>query len=133
MDGARTSIALPPVTRGASPEYQREPDPAAPRQKLLELASRTGGSELAALTGLFEGPPSREGRRSLQPILLLSALLLFLAEIAVRRLALFPKRRRAAPTESPEPQPEAAAEAPPPTEPQPEVEDMSDLLRRLKP
>ena len=132
-EGTRTSLDLPPISRGNSPEFRAEPDPGAARRRLLELARITGGGELATPTGLFEGPPSRDQRRSLQPALLIAALLAFLVEIAVRRLALFdrPRQRAVEATKAREAQ-TATEQASPSTPESTGVDEMAEMLGRLR-
>ena len=80
------SLRLPPLARPFSPEWQLQPDPRFGEATLRNLARRTGGNLSPASAQVLAGPRRSRGRQELGPWLVLSALLLLLAEIACRRL-----------------------------------------------
>lgn len=82
-------LDLPPIALPYSSEFSPPSDPDAGRRTLARLAEATGGQALASADQLFNTPIT--GMRStplLRPLLVL-ALLLFLLEVAGRRLSLW--------------------------------------------
>lgn len=80
------SLRLPPLARPFSPEWELQPDPRFGEATLRNLARRTGGNLSPASAQVLAGPRRSRGREELAPWLVLSALVLLLAEIACRRL-----------------------------------------------
>lgn len=99
---AGRSLDVPPLALPYSPEFRLREDPADGQRLLEDLGRASGGSVLASLATAFDGP--REGRRWIvvRTELLIAALLLLLAEIAVRRLGLFVRGRRPEPALAPD-------------------------------
>lgn len=94
------SLELPPMALPYSPEFARRDDPRSGAALLTTLTQITGGSLLANLGSAFQGPRAGVRWRTLAFELFIAALLVLLAEIAVRRLALFVRQ---APAEAPAP------------------------------
>jgi len=81
-------ISLPPIALPYSPEFERSPDPKRGERTLRALARESGGEIDVSASALYRG--ERDGNRwqLISRPLMLAALLVLLAEIAVRRLAL---------------------------------------------
>jgi Mg-chelatase subunit ChlD len=84
-------VTLPPIALPYSPEFERRPDPAEGERLLRRLARDSGGRVAPAAHTLFRGDREAKAHRIISRELLLAALLLFLLEIAGRRLGLWSK------------------------------------------
>ena len=82
----KETVRLPPMCLPYSSEWALQLDPQRGEQTLRGLARRTNGNISPSIATLLEGPRKSLGRADLSPWLLLLALLLLVAEIAVRRL-----------------------------------------------
>jgi uncharacterized membrane protein len=82
-------LDLPPIALPYSSEFSPQSDPDAGRRTLARLAEATGGQALASADQLFKTPVTGTRSEPLLRPLLLFALLLFLLEIAGRRLSLW--------------------------------------------
>lgn len=91
-----TGLDLAPVAVSSSPEFRAELDPERGRRVLERLGEATGAAPVGNVEDLWLGPLGGARRLSLVPWLVLAALLVFVFEVAARRLDLFPKRRRVA-------------------------------------
>ena len=80
---------LPPIVLPYSPEFEHALDHAAGERLLRELARRSGGQVAPPAHTLFRGDRSSLANQVLSRELALAALLVFLLEIAARRLGLW--------------------------------------------
>ncbi len=88
----------PALTLPYSPEAAPRFDLPPGRQILADLVRDAGGALRQDVEGVFDNPPSEGRLASLAPLLVGLALLLLVAEVAVRRMRLsWPRRRRGAP------------------------------------
>jgi hypothetical protein len=87
--GGDRFVSVPPIALPYSPEFERSPDPERGARLLRELALETGGSVDPTATALFEGARGGRAWRVVARELVLLALVLFVAEVAGRRLALW--------------------------------------------
>jgi uncharacterized membrane protein len=143
------TLRLPPLCLPYSPEFAGQADARAGERTLRALARATGGSLQPGPAEVVHGERRSTGRFDLGPVLAWFAVLLLLAEIAVRRLqVMWPaprwwQRRQAA--KSIEPTPAAASEAvavrstaaaasapPSPPPAATEAPDLLDALSRAK-
>jgi len=87
--GPERFVRLPPIALPYSPEFERSPDKDRGRRTLREIARESGGEVGPSATALFRG--SRQGRlwRVVSRELMVAALVLWLLEIAGRRLSLW--------------------------------------------
>ncbi len=86
---AGTGLSLPPLALPYSPEYERAPDASAGAQLLRSMARRSGGITNVSAPQLFRGDRGVRTWRLFTRELLVCALILFLIEIAGRRLSLW--------------------------------------------
>lgn len=85
-------LRAPPVTLPYAPEF--EPGTVKEGQDTLHaVAAVGGGMERLSMVGLFQDAPVSEGRVALAPFLVALAVLLLLAEVAVRRFLSAPQVR----------------------------------------
>ncbi|MCC6408871.1 MAG: VWA domain-containing protein [Planctomycetes bacterium] len=97
--GARKGVALPPIVLSYSPEFAPRRDRDAGARLLARIAQESGGENVATATDFWRGSRDSNAWRSIARELVLAAILLWLVEIATRRLELFaflkwPKRLR---------------------------------------
>ena len=100
-----TGLDLAPVAVSSSPEFRAELDPGRGRRALERLGEVTLAAPVGNVEDLWLGPLGGARRLSLVPWLVLAGLVVFVVEVAARRLDLFPtalaqtrtKVRRAAP------------------------------------
>ena len=85
-------VAMPPACLTYSPEYKAK-DPGAGLKALENLATVTGGRERIDVGSIWNELPMPWKQRSLRPVLLLLAVVLFLLEIIDRRVGLRRSRR----------------------------------------
>jgi len=102
-------VTLPPVALPYSPEFEPSPDPGRGERLLRRIAEESGGLAGIGAGELWRGERAGRAWRVITRELVLAALLLLVAEIAVRRLQLaslipwaklvprLPRRRRSAP------------------------------------
>lgn len=98
--GAKRGLPLTPLALSYSPEFAPTRDREAGARLLAKLAEATGGEDVVVATELWRGSRDSKAWRSIARELVLAAILLWLVEIATRRLELFgllkwPRRRRA--------------------------------------
>lgn len=89
------ALRAPPVALPYAPEFE----PGSPKEGmevLRAVAAVGGGVERLSMAGLFEDAPVSEGRVSLAPWLVGFAVLVLLAEVAVRRFFSTPQLRKPA-------------------------------------
>lgn len=136
------TVRVPPLCLPYSPEWAPEPDARTGERLLRRLALSTGGRAQPGVEQMVDGPRHSAGRIDLGVWCAGLAVLLLLAEIAVRRLHVrWPQRAavaRAAPAAAPEPVPAPPppvgppSPTPPPTAP-PRTEDgVIGALERAK-
>ncbi len=145
-DAAPVGIALPPIALPYSPEFERATDPRAGEALLRRAAARSGGVLDVATSEIFRGERGSRAWRLFTRELMLLALLLFLVEIAGRRLQLWegarlPRRAPKAPKSTapkstaakPEPTAGAPAASVPsaPGEPEPTADEAQSLASTL--
>ncbi len=109
--GSGEVLRLPPVTLPYSSEFEHRLDPASGERTLRRLTELTGGKLDPKVGTLFRGSRAGFGTRDLTWLFALLAILLLLAEIAVRRLVEQAPPRVAKPRPPrtrPEPTPEVA-------------------------
>ncbi len=82
-------LSLPPMALPYSPEFERSPDPRRGERLLASLAQASGGEVGVSAERFFRGPRTGRLWRLVSRELLALALLLFLVEIAGRRLSLW--------------------------------------------
>jgi len=80
------TLRLPPLCLPYSAEWSQQLDARAGERALRRLARRTGGAVSPSTQQVLDGPRASLGRRELDVWLLLLALVVFVAEVAVRRL-----------------------------------------------
>lgn len=90
---AGETVRLPPMCRPYSAEWALQPDPRSGERTLRHLAMRTSGKVSPSISELLAGPRRSLGRRDLTAWCAIAALLLFVGEIALRRLRVFVPRR----------------------------------------
>ncbi|AKF83715.1 hypothetical protein MFUL124B02_37485 [Myxococcus fulvus 124B02] len=91
------ALRAPPVALPYAPEFE----PGSPKEGLellRALAAVGGGVERLSMTGLFAEAPESEGQLALAPWLVSLAMLVLLAEVAVRRFLSAPRQRVVAAT-----------------------------------
>jgi uncharacterized membrane protein len=96
------ALRAPPVALPYAPEFE----PGSPKEGLEVLravAAVGGGVERLSMAGLFEDAPVSEGRVALAPWLVGFAVLVLLAEVAVRRFFSTPQLRKPAPVKASRP------------------------------
>jgi hypothetical protein len=81
-------VSLPPLALPYSPEFERPAEPDAGEKLLRRLSAESGGAFDAEIAALFEGERGGRAWRLLTIELLTAALVVLVAEILVRRLAL---------------------------------------------
>jgi hypothetical protein len=94
------ALRAPPVALPYAPEFE----PGSPKEGqgvLRAVAAVGGGVERLSMAGLFEDAPVSEGRVALAPWLVGFAVLVLLAEVAVRRFFSTPRLRKPAPAKVP--------------------------------
>jgi hypothetical protein len=94
------ALRAPPVALPYAPEFE----PGSPKEGLAVLrgvASVGGGVERLSMASLFADAPVSEGRVALAPWLVGFAVLVLLAEVAVRRFFSTPRLRKPAPVKAP--------------------------------
>lgn len=99
--GPDEAIELPPLALPHSPEFQHRDDPEAGRTALRKIASLSGGSEVLRVDAVWEDPSEGLAGRVVARPFILAALLLFMVEIAARRLGLWARLRSARPAPAP--------------------------------
>jgi Mg-chelatase subunit ChlD len=92
---AGATVRVPPLCLPYSPEWAPQPDPRAGERLLRRLALSTGGSVQPGAAAIVAGPRRSDGRIDLGVWAALLAIVLLLAEIAVRRLHVQGPSRRA--------------------------------------
>ena len=101
------TVRVPPLCLPYSPEWAPIDDPRAGERLLRRLAAAPGGTLQPSADAVVQGPRASRDRIDLGPLLALLALVVWLAEIVVRRLQVFvpawpprraPVRSAAAPT-----------------------------------
>lgn len=140
VDGTGEVARVPPITLPYSPEFERRLDPDAGARELARLTAIAEGRVDPPMAELFAGSRDSVGVRPLAPYLAWLALVLLLAEIAVRRLALSVpqvklrrerKVRTEAPTERASAPASPAANEPAAHEPE-STADIGGILARSK-
>ncbi len=91
---AGESVRLPPLCLPYSPEFVLQPDARAGERTLRKLAAATGGTFEPSLALVFAGERRSAGAIDLGPLCAVLAVLLLLAEIAVRRLQIWVRHPR---------------------------------------
>lgn len=91
--GRETAVQLPPVCLPYSPEH-RPRDRAEGLETLSQLGSMTGGGPRADLTGIWGDLPVFRREVTLRLALVLLAMIVFLLEVAERRIGLLGSRNR---------------------------------------
>lgn len=89
LGGKNGLFKAPPVALPYSPEFLPDPRPDRGKTVLEKVARETGGTERVVFEGLFAAPERGIQRVTLVPLFLLVALLVFLTEVAARRLELW--------------------------------------------
>ncbi|QDV06011.1 von Willebrand factor type A domain protein [Planctomycetes bacterium Poly30] len=84
--GDMVALTMPPTILPYSPEYERSPDPRAGERLLRRAAARSGGVMKVGTAEILRGPRGARAWKLLTAELMLAALVLWLLEIAGRRL-----------------------------------------------
>jgi uncharacterized membrane protein len=87
--GAKKGLALPPIVLAYSPEFAPRRDREAGTRLLQRIAQESGGENIASVADLWRGSRDSNAWRSIARELVLAAVLVWLLEIAARRLELF--------------------------------------------
>ena len=106
------SLTLSPVCLPYSPEFAPE-RPDRGRQTLVNISAATGGRELIELADIWNTLPPRKRYFNLTLLVILTALVLFLAEVLQRRTGLLAMRKARPVMIGPVPDVEIATLAPP--------------------